>query len=79
MDAKQRQPLDAELAEGRHQFDRKAKGAIEVLYRILRSLPPLPQAVELILARHQDLVLAALKGKAGQSVSCLISVAALQL
>ena len=62
-DAKQRQALDAELEDGRHQFDEKAEGAIEAFYRILRSLPALPQPIEHILARHQDLVLARVEGR----------------
>jgi hypothetical protein len=68
-DAKQRQALDAELEEGRHQFDQKAEGAIEAFYRIMRSLPQLPQAVEHILARHQDLVLARIEGQGTDSRS----------
>ena len=41
-DTKQWQALDAELEDGRRQFDEKAKGAIEAFYRILGCLPGLP-------------------------------------
>lgn len=68
-DAKQRQALDAELEESRHKLDQKAKGAIEMLYRMLRSLPRLPQTVEHILGRHQDLVLARIDGQGTDSRS----------
>ena len=68
-DAKQRQALDAELEEGRHQFDQKAKGAIDTFYRMLRALPRLPQTVEHIIARHQDLVLARIEGRGADSRS----------
>lgn len=68
-DAKQRHALDIELEDGRHQFDQEARGAIEALYRILRSLPRLPPQVEKILARHQNLVLARIAGLGGDSRS----------
>ncbi len=59
--AKGRQPaVEKELEKGRKQFDDKARGAIDVLYQMLRELPRIPRSIEQILARHQDLVLARL-------------------
>ncbi len=52
--------VEKELEKGRRQFDEKARGAIEVVYQMLRELPEIPPSIEQILGRHQDLVLARL-------------------
>jgi hypothetical protein len=46
---------EAELAEGRLQFDQKAQRAMSAVYQLLRALPAIPPTVEQILRRHEQL------------------------
>ena len=48
---------ESELENGRRQFDEKARGVIEALYRMLGGLSRIPPAVEQILRRHEVFVL----------------------
>lgn len=47
----------AELENGRQQFDEKARDVIETLYRMLGRLSRIPPAIEQILHRHEVFVL----------------------
>jgi hypothetical protein len=49
-----------DLAEGRREFDQKARESMNLLYAMLCRLPQLPKPVEQILRRHEEFVLSRL-------------------
>jgi hypothetical protein len=60
-DAKRDQSVTGkDLAEGRREFDQKARESMNLLYAMLCRLPQLPKPVEQILRRHEEFVLSRL-------------------